>query len=209
MLLTDEDKKAIAESIKRAEQATSGEIVFAIADASGHYRHAILQGALLGTTLVTAVYLLLPVAHTIALVLWTEIVAFAILYALLHKLPGRRWFIPRRELYESVHEAAFREFYAGGLYRTRESNGILIYLSLLERKVVVLGDRGIHEKLGNEHWDNVRDRIIDGIKRGRARDGICAAVEACGSGLAAHFPHRPDDTNELPDEVVDRTRRDR
>jgi putative membrane protein len=108
---------------------------------------------------------------------------------------------------ECVHDAAFREFYAGGLYRTRESNAVLIYLSNLERRVVVLGDKGIHEKMGDTHWQDVRDEILRGIKQGKAREGICAAVETCGRALAEHFPHRPDDINELPDEVIDRTRK--
>lgn len=206
MLLSQEDKELIAEAVKRAELTTSGEIVFAVADASGHYRHATLQGALIGTILTAAVYLALPVLHRIDLVIWTEIIAFALFYAVIPHLPMRRWFIPGREMEECVHEAAFREFYASGLYRTREANGVVIYLSLLERRVVVLGDKGIHEKMGNPHWDDVRDKIIQGIRQGRPREGICAAVESCGKALAAHFPRRPDDVNELPDGVIDRTK---
>jgi putative membrane protein len=107
---------------------------------------------------------------------------------------------------ECVHEAAFREFYASGLYKTRDANGVLVYLSAFERRVVVMGDRGIHEKMGAQNWSMVRDTIISGIQRGRAREGICAAVEICGRTLAEHFPHRADDRNELSDAVIDRTR---
>ncbi len=206
MLLTEEDKKAIAEAVRKAEMVTSGEIVFAFTDASDRYRHATLQGALAGSILVTAVYLLLPAPQTIGMVLWTEIIAFAFFYALIPRLSCRRWFISSREMDERVHEAAFREFYASGLYRTREANGIVIYLSCLEHRVVVLGDKGIHEKMGEPHWQEVRNQIISGIKQGRAREGICAAIESCGKALADHFPRRADDVNELPDDVLDRRR---
>ena len=206
-MLTETDKQAIAEAIKRAELTTSGEIVFAIVDASGRYPHASLQGALIGSVLAAAIYLALPVPHTIALLLWTEIIAFALFYALILHLPWRRWFIRGREMDENVHDAAFREFYASGLYRTREANGVVIYLSCLERRVVVLGDKGIHEKMGDQHWDEVRDKIIEGIKQGKPREGICSAIEICGKALAEHFPRRSDDTNELPDTVIDRTRK--
>jgi len=205
-LLNEEDKQVIAEAVKKAELSTSGEIVFAFTDASGRYPHANLQGALLGAVLVTAVYLLLPTLHTIAMVLWVEIISFALIHALLPYLPFRRWLISRKEMHLQVQQAAFREFYAGGLYKTREANGIVIYLSTLEREVVVLGDRGIHEKMGDQHWTAVRDHIIRGIRQGKAREGICTAIEACGRALAQHFPRRPDDVNELPDQVVDRTR---
>ncbi len=205
-LLTAEDKKVIEEAIARAEATTSGEIVFAVADASANYHHATLSGALAGMALITMIYLLSPAPHTVDLVLWVELVSFAILHALIPHIPWRRWFISSREMNARTHEAAFMQFYSSGLYRTREANGVLIFLSLLERRVVVLGDRGIHEKMGNEHWDDVRDKIIRGIRAGKPREGVCDAVEACGAALSKHFPYRPDDTNELSNQVIDSSR---
>ncbi len=203
-LLTEEDKRTIEEAVRKAETQTSGEIVFACADASARYHHSAIQGALIGMAAATAAYLVMPVAHTITTVLWTEIISFSALYALLPHLPLRRWLISESEMNARVHEAAFMQFYASGLYRTRESNGVEIYLSLFERRVVVIGDRGIHEKMGNPHWDEVRNRIIEGIQAGKTAEGICSAIEVCGKALAEHFPRRSDDVNELPDKVVDR-----
>jgi putative membrane protein len=160
-------------------------------------------GSIFGMALVTCLYLVFPMVHTLDMVLWVELVSFAVLYGVLSKVSFRRWFIPGREMDARTREAAFFEFYSRGLYKTRESNGILIFLSHLERRVVVLGDKAIHEKLGDRHWDGVRDRIIQGIRTGKSCQGICDAIESCGNALATHFPHRPDDTNELPDTVVD------
>ncbi len=204
-LLTEEDKKIISSEIEQAESTTSGEIVFAVTNASARYHHATLQAAIVGMVAGTAVYMALPLDHTIGIVLWTQLVCFALFYALVPRLPWRRWFISSAEMSARVHEAAFGEFYASGLYRTAESNGVLIYLSLLERRVVVIGDKGIHDKMGDTHWDDVRDTIIRGIRQGRPREGICEAVALCGKALAQHFPHRDDDVNELPDKVIDRT----
>jgi putative membrane protein len=207
MLLSEEEKQTVAEAIKKAELTTSGEIVFALTDRSGHYHHAYLQAALIGAIAMTALYLALPVPQSIGLVIWTEIVGFALALAVIPHTPWQRWFISKKEMDECVQDSAFREFYASGLYKTRESNGVLIYLSCLERRVVVLGDKGIHEKMGDPHWSEVRDQIIRGIRQGQAAQGICAAVEICGRALARHFPRPPDDINELPDEVIDRTSR--
>ncbi len=203
-LLTEDDKKAISEAVKEAESRTSGEIVFAVTEASARYHHELLLAAIVGMVGVTAVYLALPLEHAIGILLWTQLVSFTVLYAALPYLPQRRWFIPSREVNARVHEAAFLEFYSSGLYRTKDSNGVLIYLSLFERRVVVVGDRGIHEKMGNQHWDEVRDTIIEGIRRGKPREGICAAIRKCGDALEQHFPHRADDMNELSDQVIDR-----
>jgi putative membrane protein len=206
MLLSESDKKSVAEAVKRAELTTSGEIVFALTDKSGHYLHATLLGALIGAVAAAALYLALPLPQSIGLVLWTEIITFALFYAVLPHLPVRRWFIPGREMGECVQDAAFREFYASGLYKTRASNGVLIYLSCFEHRVVVLGDKGIHEKMGDPHWNDVRDRIIQGIRQRQAAKGICDAIELCGKALAEHFPRLPDDINELNDDVIDRSK---
>jgi putative membrane protein len=204
-LLSEDDRKAVADAIEKAESTTSGEIVFAIAEASSNYQHAALLGAVFGMAVITVLYLVFPMVHTMDMVLWVELVSFATLYGILSRFSFRRWFIPAREMDARTGEAAFFEFYSRGLYRTRESNGILIFLSCLERRVVVLGDRGIHEKLGDRHWDEVRDQIIRAIRSGKPREGICAAIESCGAALATHFPHRPDDSNELPNGVIDHT----
>jgi putative membrane protein len=203
-LLSVSERKMIAAAIERAESKTSGEIVFTLADASSHYHHATLQAGLIGMAAATAVYLARPIAHTVAGVLWSEFISFAVLAALFSRHPWRRWFISKREIDAHVYEAAFMQFYSSGLYKTRESNGIEIFLSYFERRVVVIGDQGIHAAMGNAQWDEIRDIIIRGIKEGKACDGICAAIERCGQMLEKHFPHRPDDINELPNALIDR-----
>ncbi|MDR0842316.1 MAG: hypothetical protein LBP68_02730 [Acidobacteriota bacterium] len=199
--LTDAEQARIEDAVKKAEAGTSGEIVFALSPASGRYQHATLLGALAGMAVATTIFLMLPLAHTVARLLWTELLSFAVFYAALPFLPFRRYLITSSAMEERVREAAFMQFYSGGLYKTRESNGVEIYLSLFEKMVVVIGDNGIHAKMGEHEWDEVRDTIIGGIRAGKACQGICDAIGHCGKVLAVHFPPRPDDINELPDHV--------
>jgi putative membrane protein len=202
--LSEQDNKAIEAAIKNAEAGTSGEIVFVITPASSHYHHANLQGALIGMAIITAIFMMIPFIHTPTNLLWTEFVSFAVFSTILPYCPWRRWIVSKREMNARVHEAAFMQFYSSGLYRTREANGVEIYLSLFERRVVVIGDRGINEKMGDEHWVRVRDLIIQGIKEGNICGGICSAIDSCGKALAEHFPPKPDDINELPNQVINR-----
>jgi putative membrane protein len=202
--LTDEENSKVEAAIKKAEEGTSGEIVFTIADASANYQHATLQGALIGMVIATAVYLVIPVSHTVTHLLWTEFIAFAVFYTFLPRLPWRRWIISKQEMELRVQEEALMQFYASGLYKTQDSNGVEIFLSLLEKRVVVIGDKAIHEKMGDQYWQQIRDLIILGIKEGDICGGICNAVGACGQALARHFPPKPDDTNELPNRVIKR-----
>jgi putative membrane protein len=202
--LSEQENRAIEAAVKKAEATTSGEIVFAVTPSSSEYRHATFQGALIGMAIATAVFMLIPFPHTPTNLLWTEFVSFAFFYTILPYLPWRRWIISKQEMDARVKEAAFIQFYTSGLHKTREANGVEIYLSLFERRVIVIGDRGIHAKMGPQHWDQVRDLIIQGIKGGNICGGICAAIESCGKALAEHFTPRSDDVNELPDDIIHR-----
>lgn len=202
MSLTEADREAIADAISKAERTTSGEIVFSLADSCGEYRHASILGSLISTFLITFIYLLLPTSHTVSVLIWLQTVSLVLFYPVWRSLPLRRWLISSTELDLRTWHSAFIQFYSSGLYRTREHNGVLIHLCCFEKRAVVLGDKAVHEKVGNSKWDEVTDLIITGIRERNPRDGICRAIAACAEVLAGHFPARPDDRNELSNQVL-------
>jgi uncharacterized membrane protein len=92
-------------------------------------------------------------------------------------------------------------FHRLGMHRTRHRNGVLLLLTPGDRKFALIGDRGIHDRVGHGFWDSVRDVLQEELRAGRTREGVIAAVAEIGRVLGAHFPDRPEDTNELPDRV--------
>jgi uncharacterized membrane protein len=88
-----------------------------------------------------------------------------------------------------------------GLERTRERNGVLIYVAARDRMFALRGDQGIHEEVGSQFWSEAAARMTDAFKAGRFADGVVGAVEAIGARLAQRFPPRADDQNELSDEI--------
>jgi uncharacterized membrane protein len=100
-----------------------------------------------------------------------------------------------------VLEHARRVFVRLGLHRTRRRNGVLIYLALGDRHLAVVGDDGIHARVGDAYWAGLRDRLAEGLRAGRPRDAVLAAVREVGQVLATHFPPEPGDVDELSDEV--------
>jgi putative membrane protein len=114
----------------------------------------------------------------------------------------QRPFIAAGRLNEAVRERAVRAFHEKGLYRTRHETGILIFISLFEHKVWVLGDRGINARIPPESWLQLAHTLADGIRDGHACDALCAVIRSCGEELARHFPRVADDTNELQDEPL-------
>ena len=86
--------------------------------------------------------------------------------------------------------------------RTRQRNGVLIYLALDDRKLAVVGDAGIHARVGDTYWNSVRDLMVSHLRARAPRDAVVNAVGDLGRVLAEHFPRPPgDDPDELANEV--------
>lgn len=88
-----------------------------------------------------------------------------------------------------------------GMFRTRDRNGVLIYVSAADRRVAVIGDAGINTRVPEGFWNDVLALLQEQFKNGRFADGLCLAVERVGEKLRADFPFERDDTNELPNEI--------
>jgi uncharacterized membrane protein len=111
--------------------------------------------------------------------------------------------VPHAHLFRSLDPLdRAREIFASlGMHETRDRNGVLIYVALRDRKLALLGDDGIHARLGHAYWDAVRDRMVAAFRDGAGREAIVRAVRDVGAALAEHFPRRPDDVDELPNTV--------
>lgn len=101
-----------------------------------------------------------------------------------------------------IKTVAEKEFYKLKMEKTRDRTGILLLLILEERSFYILADSGIHEKVGQEVWDKVRDKIQEDFRKGKFTEGIINGVKTVGRILAEHFPIKPDDINELSNEVA-------
>ena len=101
----------------------------------------------------------------------------------------------------SVEKAAWKAFERLGMTRTAERNGVLIFLVPGRRRFVVLGDEGIHRKVGQEFWEAVAAAMSGKFQDGDFTGGLVQGIEEIGRRLKEHFPHQPDDIDELPDEV--------
>ena len=88
-----------------------------------------------------------------------------------------------------------------GMHRTRHKNAVLIYVAAADRKLAVIGDASIHERVGEAYWQRLVAATLAHLRDARPRDGLVEAVRDVGAALRAHFPRRPDDRNELTDEV--------
>jgi len=99
-----------------------------------------------------------------------------------------------------VERRARQAFLEEEVFTTRERTGILIFLALFERRVVVLGDEGINRVVDQAEWDGVVTRLVSGIRSGRPGPALVEAITECGRLLEERgVAVRADDVDELAD----------
>lgn len=89
-----------------------------------------------------------------------------------------------------------------GMHKTELRNGVLIYLAVSDHKFAIIGDAGIHAKVGDGFWNNIKAEMLKLLKENRYRDALVYGVKEAGEQLKQYFPRAHDDRNELPDDII-------
>ncbi len=201
---TQEERGKIEAAVKTAETKTSGEIVPMVVDSSYDYPRAELIG---GVTMALATGLIISWMFGGESIWWflpAFIISFFIFQQLIRNWPGlKRKLIHPDELTAEVKEKALVSFLERGLHETRDRTGILILISLFERRVHVLADSGINEKVPEDTWDEVVEIIIQGLKTGAACEATCQAIKRCGELLHDYPPDKDNNIDELPNLIME------
>lgn len=196
-------RQRLEASVFEAERDTAGEIVVVVARACDEYGGAPWRfGVLLAAITFAGMIAFLP-PQSGWIYLAAQAVALLVAHALARIDAVQRLLLPEPLVRERVAERARYAFAANGLTRTQHRTGILIFVALLEHRVVVLADEGIHRTLDpNESWQEVVDLAVAGLRDGRATDGLDAAIRRCGEILARHVPAQGRNPDELPNRIV-------
>jgi putative membrane protein len=222
MRLSEADHAQVSAAVAAAEAHTRGEIVTVVAGASDGYRDVALHWAvlaMLGTLAALAtwpgvalhLYGLVAGAWADApgpgalylLALLVVTLVFLLVRLLLGSLSARLWLTPGTTEQRRVRRAALAHFRSAAQGRTAGATGVLLYLSLAERRAEIIADAAIHGRVAPELWGEVMADLLAGVRDGRPGDGLAAAIERIGAVLAEHFPRGEGDVNELPDRLVE------
>jgi putative membrane protein len=211
MNLTQEERTRVQQAVVAAERLTSAEVVPMIVVRSGLYRDARYRAGLTAaaavlTTLLTVEAAWLPWGWHAANAAWLML-ATLISYGIGHWLGGLdpiiRLFTSADRMRHKVKLRAERAFAQHNLSRTRDRNGLLIMISLLEHQVYVLAEQPLFELAPAAIWDQIVAEVIGPVKAGDIIGGLCRGIEQAGVLLAQYCPARPgDNPNELPDELI-------
>jgi putative membrane protein len=220
--ISPDDRLRIAEAVARAEANSDGEIVTVIAPRSDAFHDVALHYAVLAMLLVPAFLAFAPQGWinwwsafllgwnaelnraTLMLFLFVKLIgAFLIVRLILAYQPLRMALTPGRAKSRRVRRRAVEIFRTSCELKTRGRTGVLLYLSIAERRAEIVADQAIVDKVELDVWGEAMAVLIDEVKAGRPGQGMALAVERIGVVLASILPPAASNPDELPNRLIE------
>jgi putative membrane protein len=222
MRIGADDRARVAAAVTAAEATTDGEIVAVVAARSDAYHDVALHWVVLAMLFVVALLAALP-RHGLSLLdpltsgwegAWTGgelltalLILLSLVFLLVHyatkPLAVRMRLTPGTTKARRVRTRATLLFRTAIQARTASATGVLLYLSIAERRAEIVADRAVLSRVDPREWGEAMAALVDAVREGRPGDGMVAAIERIGAVLARHFPHTGTDPNELPDALIE------
>ena len=220
--LSEADHDKVSAAIAAAEAKSNGEIVAVATPLSDAYHDVALHWALVPLFAVLAWAAWRPtslawwynfllggwqpdptIGQLLALLMFFAALKFTVALLILKWMPLRLALTPSSTKHRRVRRRAVTVFKAAAERRTVGRTGILIYLSMAERRAEIVADDAILKVTDDHTWGEAMAALLVEVKKGRPGEGICAAIERVGVVLAEHFPRSAGDVNEIPDKLIE------
>lgn len=220
--MDDAQRERVSAAVTAAERHSAGEIVTILADSSDSYHDVALLWAAAAAFLALGALAFAPdftlgtidrltgewetfwhPGKLFALALTVAMIKFTAMWLLQLWRPLRLWLAPAAVKHARVRARAIAAFKVGAEQRTNGRTGILIYLSLAERRAEIVADEAIAALVAPEVWGEAMAAMLRELRRNDVASGLVAAIERVGAVLAQHLPRAADDRNELPDRLIE------
>ena len=220
--LSDTDRAKVSAAIASAEATSRGEIIAVATPISDSYHDVALHWALVPLFAVLAWAAWRPTAlawwynllfggwhpdptqsQLLTLLMFFAALKFTVALLILKWMPLRLFLTPGATKHRRVRRRAIAIFQAAAAGRTAGKTGILIYLSLAERRAEIIADEAILKVTDDHTWGEAMHALLQEVREGKVGEGICAAISQVGVVLAEHFPRSADDRNEIPDKLIE------
>lgn len=200
---TQKEKDEIYKAVEAAEEKTSGEISTAVIKESSDYilfeflfmiSFGIFAGILLlifgpqWQSFWNSLSWTLEPFQLSSISIATVFIVMGLAYLLANTPFMDRIIVPKRVMARMVYQKAIYHFFNAGLTNTTDRTAVLIFISLNERRVELIADKGISDKIEAEVWQSIVDKLIGKIVEGKTTNGLIEAIEECGKILKKEFP---------------------
>ena len=219
---SEADHDKVSAAIAAAEGKSAGEIVAVATPISDPYHDVALHWAVTVMILVLAWAAWRPdwliwwyekltggwhaeptLGELLTFLMILAVLKFTAVLLILKWMPLRLALTPGATKHRRVRRRAIAVFRAAAARRTVGRTGILIYLSMAERRAEIVADEAILKVTDDDTWGEAMAALLESVKRGRLGDGMVAAIERVGAVLSEHFPRSETDTNEIPDKLIE------
>ena len=92
-----------------------------------------------------------------------------------------------RRVRGAVMDRAKKVFQRQRLNQRKHRNAVLFYLSLAGRSFAILGDKGIHQRVGDSFWKEIAESMQGYFSRGQFPEGLEYAIHKIGEEFKKHF----------------------
>ena len=191
--------EALGKTVREIETLTAAEIVIVVRGRSGSYRHAdYLCGAILAFIGLVFVLFSPFEFHTYWVPVDVAILFVAGAFVSSRSDVVRRVLTSKKFKANAVRKDAAAMFYEAGIANTRAENGMIVYLSLLERRLEIIADRGILKTIPPLKWNHSVFELKQ-VGATPTPDKLISALRELGALLAEHMPATGENPNELAD----------
>ncbi|HEY0014280.1 MAG TPA: hypothetical protein VGB79_15660 [Allosphingosinicella sp.] len=222
MRLGDEDRKRVTDAVARAEALSDGEIVTVVAERSDAYHDVALHWAVLAMLFVPAAFAAAPEGWfdwlgglllgwngeltrplLMLLLLLKLAIVFLIVRFALAWTPLRMALTPRAAKGRRVARRALMLFRVAAEKKTHGRTGVLLYLSLQERRAEIVADEAIHSRVEADVWGEAMALLVEHVRDGKPGEGMALAVDKIGEVLATCLPKTLGDPNQISDRLLE------
>lgn len=204
MIISNKDREIIKSFIKEAESKTRSEIVPMVVHHSDIYPAAHFRAAIIVSFLFSLALYFSPLSIINPIYfLWIQIPGLFLGYFLGQFPFITRLLITKAEIEQEVTQKGHEAFFNYNLHLTEHHNGVLILISMMERKIKIIADNGIASKVDQKIWDEIVIQFVEKIQTGEFVDGLKQCIEATANVLHTYFPAEQEKkSNELKNDLI-------
>lgn len=204
MIVSKKDRLLIKNLISEAEKRTKSEIVPMIVHHSDVYPAAHFRAAIIVSFLFSLALYFSPLSIINPIYfLWIQLPGLYVGYFLGHIPTVKRLLITKEEIELEVNQKAFEAFFHHNLHLTAHHNGVLILVSVMEKKIKIITDVGINKKVEQKIWDEIVYEFSEKVKAGQFIEGMKGAIMAITNVLENYFPSNGEaKLNELKNDLI-------
>lgn len=204
MNITEKDKELINELITEAELKSDSEIVPMVVSRSDNYPAAHFRSAIIVSFLFSLGLYFSPLSIINPIYfLWIQIPGLLLGYYMANMPSITRLLITKQEIEYEVTQRAIEAFFEHNLHTTDQHNGVLIFISILEKKIKIITDVGVKKKVDQKIWDEIIFDFTEKVKEGHFVEALKNTISATSDIMENYFPSNgKEKKNELKNDII-------